>query len=236
MPICVQIVDRRAQADGRHDRRRAGFELGGQLGRLEALGRDAADHAAAAQERRHRFEQFAPAIEHADARGPEHLVAAEGQKVGAQRADVDLLVRHALGRVDQHQRAGRVRAATISASGLIVPSTFETAATATMRGARGRETRSSASRSSRPSSVIGRERTHAPVRARRPAARERCSSGAPSRSAEFRRRARRFASPQLRATRLMLSVVPWVKITSRRRAAPMNACTLSRASSYRSVL
>ena len=64
----VQIVDRRAQADGRHDRRRAGFELGRQIGRLEAFERHAADHAAAAQKRRHRVEQLAAAVEHADAR------------------------------------------------------------------------------------------------------------------------------------------------------------------------
>ena len=106
----VQVVDRRAQADGRHDRRRAGLELGGQLGRLEAAGGHAADHAAAAQEWRHRLQQFAAAIEHADARGAEHLVAAEGQEIGVERHHVGRRVRHALGRVDQHQRAGRVRA------------------------------------------------------------------------------------------------------------------------------
>ena len=41
--------------------------------------------------------------------------------------------------------------------------------------------------------------------------------------------------PQLCATRLMLSVVPRVKITSRGRAAPMNRATRSRASSYIAV-
>ena len=68
--------------------------------------RHAADHAAAAQERRHRLQQFAAAVEHADAGGPEHLVPAEGQKVGVQRLHVGRLMRHALRRVDQHQRPG----------------------------------------------------------------------------------------------------------------------------------
>ena len=107
----AQIVDRRAQADGRHDRRRAGFELGGQIGRLEAIQPNAADHAAAAQKRRHGFEQFAPAVQHAHARGPEHLVSAEGQEIGPERLHVGRQVRHALGRVDQHHRSGRVRPA-----------------------------------------------------------------------------------------------------------------------------
>ena len=157
----VQVVDGRAQADGRHDRRRAGFELGRQLGRLEAVERHAADHAAAAQKRRHRFEQFAAAVEHADARGPEHLVAAEGQEIGAQRLHVGRQVRHALGRVDQHHaRRRRAPGAMISASGLIVPSTFETAATATSLRALRRAARRAASSRSRPSSVIGSKRTH----------------------------------------------------------------------------
>ena len=94
-----------------HDRRRAGFELGGQLGGREAVGPDAVDHAAAAEERRHGVEQFFAAVEHADAGGAEHLVAAEGEEVGAEFADVRGEVRHALGGVDEHERAGGVRAA-----------------------------------------------------------------------------------------------------------------------------
>ena len=66
--------------------------------------------------------------------------------------------------------------------------------------------------------MIGRKRTHGAGALGQLAARGRCSSGAPSRSAGFRRPACRLASPQLRATRLMLSVVPCVKMTSSRRA------------------
>ena len=107
----VEVIDRRAERDGGRDRRRAGFELGRQLGGREAVGPDAVDHAAAAEERRHRVEQFLAAVEHADAGGAEHLVAAEGEEVGAELADVGRQVRHALGRVDQHDRAGGVGAA-----------------------------------------------------------------------------------------------------------------------------
>ena len=39
MPERVEIVDRRAQRDGRGDRRRAGFEFRRQLGRREAVER-----------------------------------------------------------------------------------------------------------------------------------------------------------------------------------------------------
>ena len=78
----LQIVDGRRHGDGRDDGRRAGFELGGQLGRGEAVEPHFVDHAAAAQERRHRVEQRFFAVEDADARRAEHLVAAERQEVG----------------------------------------------------------------------------------------------------------------------------------------------------------
>ena len=104
----LQILNRFAQADRRHDHRRAGFELVRQVGRREAFGRDALDHAAAAQEGRHPVEQVLAAIEHADARGPEHLVPAEGQEIGVPGPHVDRLVRHGLRRVDQHDGAGGV--------------------------------------------------------------------------------------------------------------------------------
>ena len=63
---------------------------------------------------------------------PEHFVAAEGDEVGAQRLHVERQMRHALGRVDQHDRPGGMARRTISSTGLIVPSTFDTAVTATI--------------------------------------------------------------------------------------------------------
>ena len=98
----AEVVDGGPQADGGHDRRRAGLELVGQIARLEAVEPHAADHAPSAQERRHRFQQFPLAVEHAHARRAEHLVAAEGQEVAIERLHVGLLMRHALRAVDQH--------------------------------------------------------------------------------------------------------------------------------------
>ena len=69
----VEIIDGRAQADGRDDGRRAGLELGRQVARLEAVQEHAADHAPAAQEGRHGLQQLALAVEHAYARGPSIL-------------------------------------------------------------------------------------------------------------------------------------------------------------------
>ena len=114
----VEVIDCGAERDGGRDRRRAGFEFGGQLGGREAIGPDAVDHAAAAEERRHGVEQFLAAVEHADAGGAEHLVAAEGEEVGAHLADVRRQVRHALGGVDEHHRARpRVRGGRFPRSG-----------------------------------------------------------------------------------------------------------------------
>ena len=62
---------------------------------------NAADHAAAAEERGHRVEQFAAAPQHADAGGPEHFVAAEGDEVGTQRLHIERKMRSPLGGVDQ---------------------------------------------------------------------------------------------------------------------------------------
>ncbi len=107
----VEIIDGRAQADGGTIGRRAGLELGRQVARLEAVQQHAADHAPAAQERRHRLQQLPLAVEHADARGPQHLVPAEGQEIAVQGLHVGLLVRHALGPVDQHHGPGLVGAA-----------------------------------------------------------------------------------------------------------------------------
>src|SRR5205823_7855444 len=44
----VQVIDRHSKADGRHNRRRACFQLSRQLGRLEATQLDPANHSTAA--------------------------------------------------------------------------------------------------------------------------------------------------------------------------------------------
>ena len=70
--------------------------------------RDVADHLAAAEERRHGVEQLLAAPQHADAGGAEHLVAGEGEEVGARGGDVGGEVGHVLAGVDHGDGAGGV--------------------------------------------------------------------------------------------------------------------------------
>ena len=85
----LQIINCGAQPDGRHNRRRACFEFGRQLGRLEAALPHAANHAAAPQKRRHGIEQFAPTPQHADAGRAKHFVCAESDEIGAQGVHIE---------------------------------------------------------------------------------------------------------------------------------------------------
>ena len=71
--------------------------------------RHAADHAAAAQERRHGVQQRLAAVQDPDSRRPQHLVTAERHEIGVPGLHIGRRMRHALRRVDQHQRTGRVR-------------------------------------------------------------------------------------------------------------------------------
>ena len=57
--------------------------LAGSSARGEPVEADVGDHVAAAEERRHGVEQRLAAPQHADARRAAHLVAAEGDEVGA---------------------------------------------------------------------------------------------------------------------------------------------------------
>ena len=82
--------------------------LAGSSARGEAVEADVGDHVAATEERRHRVEQLLAAPQHADARRPAHLVAAEGDEVGVPRLHVGDVVRHVLAGVDDGQRAGGV--------------------------------------------------------------------------------------------------------------------------------
>ena len=104
-------VGRGAEPDRLGDHHRARLELGGRLGRREALLGHAGDHVPAAEERRHRLEQLAAAVQHADAGRAVGLVAGPGVEVGVERGDVDRHVRHRLHAVDDHHGAGGVRAA-----------------------------------------------------------------------------------------------------------------------------
>ena len=105
----LEEVDGRAEADHLDDRRRAGLELGRQLGGGEAVEAHVGDHVAAAEERRHRVEQRLAAPQHADAGRAAHLVAAERDEVGVPGLHVGDVVRHVLAAVDDRHRAGGVR-------------------------------------------------------------------------------------------------------------------------------
>ena len=72
------------------------------------------------------FEQLGLAVEHADSGGAEDLVAGEGVEIGVQRLHVHLHVRHGLRAIHQRQRARAVRHLDHLATGLMVPSAFET--------------------------------------------------------------------------------------------------------------
>ena len=104
-----QVVDGGAEADRLGDRHGARLEARGRLGELGLVVADAGDHVPAAEERRHRLEQLAAAVQHADAGRPVGLVTGPGVEVGAERGDVDRQVRDGLRAVDQHERAGGVR-------------------------------------------------------------------------------------------------------------------------------
>ena len=105
-----QVVDGGAEPDRLGDRHRARLEARGRLGALGLVVADARDHVPAAEERRHRLEQLAAPVQDADAGRPVGLVAGPGVEVRAQRRHVDGQVRDGLRAVDEHERAGGVRA------------------------------------------------------------------------------------------------------------------------------
>ena len=71
---------------------------------MVCLHRDRLDHRAACDERRHRIEQLAPAVQHANTVGAQHLVTGERAEVDVERMEVDGLMRHRLAGVQQRQR------------------------------------------------------------------------------------------------------------------------------------
>ena len=103
------IVERGAEPDRLHDRRRAGFELVRRIAVSDAVLEHLADHLAAAVERRHGGKMRVFAVEHADAGRPIDLVAGEGIEVAVDVAHIDVDVHRGLRAVDQHRNAVRVR-------------------------------------------------------------------------------------------------------------------------------
>jgi hypothetical protein len=105
MPSADEVVDRGCRARRPRRHRGARLELPRQLVPRRALEVDRGDHVAARQERLHLLEQLAAAVQHADARRPERLVARPRVEVGADLLDVDPHLRHRLRAVDQRHRA-----------------------------------------------------------------------------------------------------------------------------------
>ena len=110
-PDRSQPLDGLAEPDRLGDRHRARLEARRRLGPRGLEVADPGDHVPAAQERRHRLQDRAPAVQHADAGRPVGLVPGPDVEVGVQLGDVDRQRRHGLGAVHQDHGAGRVRAA-----------------------------------------------------------------------------------------------------------------------------
>ena len=108
-PQALQVADRCAEADDLGDRRGSRLELPRQLVGHEPVTGHVEDHLAPAQERRHGLQQFSTGPQHPHPGRPAHLVAAEGQEVGAQFDHVGGQVGDRLAGVDQAERAHGVR-------------------------------------------------------------------------------------------------------------------------------
>ena len=104
----LEVVDGGAEPDRFGDRRRAGLELPRELVGREPLLGDVEDHLAAGEERRRGLEHLGGAPEHADAGGAAHLVAGEGDEVGAPGLHVGGEVGDVLRGVDHRDGAGVV--------------------------------------------------------------------------------------------------------------------------------
>ena len=127
-----QVVDGRAQADRLGDRRRAGLELVRQLVPADRLEVDRGDHVAAGQERLHLLEQLArgrAARRCRSARAPCARSRRRSRRRSQRRRPASAAPPARRRSATARRRRGS--RAVISATGLIVPSTFETCANAT---------------------------------------------------------------------------------------------------------
>ena len=121
------------------------------------------------------------AVQHADAGRAVQLVAGRDVEVAVERLHVDRHVIRRLRAVDQHRRRrARARCATISATGLIVPSAFDMCVDRDELRPRRRAARSNSSSDQRRRDRRSARRAAARRAPRTAAATARCSSGAPS--------------------------------------------------------
>ena len=103
-------VDGGSEPDRLSDLRGSRLELPREVGPRRLVGGDGADHVPTADERRHLLEQRAPSMQHADPRRPVGLVASPGVEVDIELGELDRKLRDRLRPVDEHDRAGVVRA------------------------------------------------------------------------------------------------------------------------------
>ena len=76
---------------------------------------------------RHRIENFRASVKRADAGRPTHFVSGKGEEIATQFLHIERQMSRALRRIDQRERAHVCAlCAQSSATGLIVPSEFET--------------------------------------------------------------------------------------------------------------
>ncbi len=191
MPMPSQVVDRRRQADGARDVRRARLELPRQLVVGGLLERHRQDHVAAALPRRHRLEQLLAAVQHADAGRAEHLVAGEAVEIAAERLHVD----HARAARPARRRAapGRRAACAHRDESLHRHDRAERIGDVREREQAWCADRSGCSNASKSTSPVCDDRDHLQLRAgllAHAAATARCWRGAPARRSGSRRRAR----------------------------------------------
>src|SRR5262245_63081884 len=92
LPDRVDVVNRRAEPNRLHDRRRARLELVRRLAISDAILEHLMDHFATTVERRHRCEMLVFAIKSADAGRPVKLVASEDVEIAVDVTNIDVEV------------------------------------------------------------------------------------------------------------------------------------------------
>ncbi len=121
----VEVTDGCSQADRGNDGRGAGLKPPRRAFGFEVVDPGILDHAATAQEWGHILQEMFLGVEHPNARGPQHLVAAEHEEVGVERATSVAWCGMLCARRPVPMRRRRARR-MISAIGFTVPKTLET--------------------------------------------------------------------------------------------------------------
>ena len=105
----LDIIERRAKPDGIGDIAGAGFEAARRRLIDRLLERHIGDHVSAALPGRHMRQHIRLAVDDADARRPEDLVAGKDEEIAIDALHVDRHVRDRLRAIDQHASAVAMR-------------------------------------------------------------------------------------------------------------------------------